>query len=198
MNISVNMDVRDVTRWVAKVHKKQIPFAASQALNDTAFQARTDVMDAMAKYLDRPTPWTKRGIRVNRASKRTLRAEVLILDNRWKYLKYQTKGGTRQPNNKAIAVPVEQRRNKYGNMTRGAVAKLLAKPNVFSGQVNGVPGIYQRVGGRNPRTKLLVYWVPVVEYEARFPFQKIVQQSVKKNFKKNFDRRLAAAIRSAR
>ena len=199
MQISIKTDVKKVSRYISGIHNRQVPFATSQALNDIAMMARKEVMDKMARYIDRPTPWTKKGIAYKRSNKRTLFAEVLILSNRWEYLKHQVEGGRRRPNNRAIAVPVNQRKNKYGNMTRGAVAKLLAQPNVYSGKVNGVPGIYKRVGGvRNPRVKLLVYWINEADYKKRFPFHKIVNQVVVRHFKQTFDRRLTAAIRSAK
>lgn len=199
MQISTQIEIKKVSRFIAGVHKKQIPFAAAQALNDTAAQARLEAMDKMARYIDRPTPWTKKGIIYKRANKRTLFAEVVILDNRWKYLKHQVQGGVRHPANRAIAVPVEQKRNQYGNMTRGAVNKLLANPNVFSGVVAGHAGIFKRMGGkRNPRLKMLVRWIPVAEYQARFPYHSIVRKSVQKTFTRNFSRRLTAAIRTAR
>lgn len=210
MKISVKADIKQVTKYLNNIQKKQIPYATSQALNDTAFHARQEVMDDLEKHLDRPTPWTKRGVRYGRSTKRKLVATVFFLNDRWDYIKYQVKGGSRTPERKAIPVPVGQRLNQYGNMTKGTITRLLSKPNVFSGEVNGVAGIwerghYSRTGkwstrgkSRSTSIRLLVAWVPVAEYQKRFPYHTIVEKSVRKTFIRNFNRRMAAALRTAK
>lgn len=193
MQISMKMEIKQVSRYISRVHKRQIPFAASQALNDSAFKAREKVMQAMSASLDRPTPWTKKGVIYKRSNKNNLTASVSITPERWKYLKYQVEGGSRQPAKKAIPVPVAMRRNKYGNMAKGGLQNLINSPKTFVGQIDGVGGVWDRKTGR-----LLVAFVSEATYEKKLAYHAIVRAAVRKNFKRDFDRRLAAAIRSAR
>ncbi len=193
MNISVKMDVQAVTRSLSNLQARQIPFATSQALNDTAIQARQQVIDKLDQYIDRPTPFTKRGFIYRRSSKSKLTAQVLILDNRWKYLKYQVRGGVRHPAGKAIPVGVAAKRNKYGNMGRNQLQTLINSSTSFVGEIDGVGGVWDRRTGR-----LLVAFVSKASYNANLPFYALVRAAVDKTFRRNFDRRMVAAIRSAR
>jgi len=65
----------------------------------------------------------------------------------------QATGGKRRAKRRAVGVPVNQRLDKYGNMPRGALKRALAKPDVFSGTVNGVAGVWQRPKRGRRRTK---------------------------------------------
>ena len=97
MEISVKFDVKKLTRSMSRLQRKQIPFATAGALNDTAFQAKKLAVKAMPRFLDRPTPATKKSLRVEKAKKTTLESKVYFLDWAWKYMRYQVVCGTRSP-----------------------------------------------------------------------------------------------------
>lgn len=60
--ISVKADVKEVTRWLTDIEKRQIPFATRLALMDTARHLASDVLPKdMQQIFDRPTQWTLRG-----------------------------------------------------------------------------------------------------------------------------------------
>lgn len=71
--ISVKADVKEVTRWLTDIEKRQIPFATRLALMDTAKHLASDVLPKdMQQIFDRPTQWTLRGsMRTSRAGKKT-------------------------------------------------------------------------------------------------------------------------------
>ena len=58
----------------------QVPFATMLALNSTAKQAQLDVQARMRQVFDRPTTWVINSLRVNRATKTNLFAEVEFKD----------------------------------------------------------------------------------------------------------------------
>lgn len=134
-----------------------------------AAQGAADALRAeMDVVLDRPVSFTKRGVRPFKASKRRLVSRVVILPKQWEYLRYQVKGGTRRPRQRAIAAPVAKnvRLNRAGNLPRGKVGELLGRPrtghkSVFSGVPRGsrfagaAPGIWERVGNKVPGQKKL-------------------------------------------
>ena len=131
-----------------------MPFAAALGINDALTLVRAKSPSVLERDLDRPTPFTKRGIFVQRASKGKLFGVVGFKDVQAGYLKLQVEGGERTPKGRALIVPVGQRLNKYGNIPRGAVARSVANSNVFAGKIKGRAGIYRR--NRSGRVKLLV------------------------------------------
>ncbi len=196
MRISIQSNLKKLTKNLNNIQKKQIPFATAKALTATAIEARAAAKKAMVSKLDRPTPWTVRGVLYEKATKHNLKSAVYIKDDRARYLKWQISGGTRKARNKALLIPGNIKLNKYGNLPRNRVAKLRAKDNVFSGKVDGVGGIYQRYKRKAP--KLLVSFEKQVKYGVKYPFGKIVKGSVRRNFEKNFSNALAQALKTAR
>lgn len=226
MNLSVKMDIKDAERHIWHINRRHIPYAVHQALNDTAFQALKAVRAQIVKLLHKPIPWTVRGVLVQKSrSKRDLSAAVFISVERWKYLQYQVEGGIRMKDNGGVvAIPTRfVKRNKYGNPVKSQRPKeLLKRPDVFSGTPVGggrPAGIYKRghavKTGRGKRggsrtvgaaatsghsTTLIPLYIykRTTSYRSRFPFRRIVVGLARNRFRRNFDRRLQAALRSAR
>ena len=79
----------------------------------------------MVKQLDRPAPFTVRGIHwqwANEAdyARGRLHSLVYIMDKQAEYLRLQIEGGTRTPSGRAIAVPTSNvELNKYGTLIGG-------------------------------------------------------------------------------
>src|SRR5437899_2045972 len=59
---------------------KQLAYATSQAVNETAFVARTDLQTEMQRVFDRPTPWIRRSIWVSTASPSRLELQIYPRD----------------------------------------------------------------------------------------------------------------------
>lgn len=200
IGLSIKADIDKATRWMMKIHKKQIPFATSLALNRTAVKVQKVEKARMVQDLDRPTRQTVNSVRVKRSNKRMLRSEVFLLPWSHAFLKYQIHGGTRAPRGITEAVPVSMRLNKFGNITgrrQGKLGKILNQPDKFSGTINGVAGIWQRGRGkqRNKKVKLLVAYEQVVSYRPRFPFYKYAVQTVNRTWRAQFRRAMRQAIR---
>ena len=220
MQISIESDVKELTKSLNRIQRKQIPFATSKALNTLAFDVRKTLQDGLDVYLDRPTPYTKRGVQVEKSTKKKLVAEVGFRSKSFgkgkgsttqaSYMKRQIEGGTRKARSKAIPVPVPKnlKTNKYGSIVRGKIQKLLAdKDKYFSGIPKGIsdaPGIWQRMPANSKRKKpggkirMVIAWEPKADYSKRFPFKRIVETTVRTNFSKRFDYELREALKTAR
>jgi hypothetical protein len=220
MQIDIRSDVKQLTKSLTRIQRKQIPFATSKALNNLAFDVRKSLQDGLDIHLDRPTPYTKRGVQVEKSTKKKLIAEVGFRSKTFgkgqgsvtqaEYMERQIKGGLRKPKGSAIPVPVPKnlKTNKYGNIVRGKINKLLAdKDKYFSGIPKGsndAPGIWQRMPANSKRKKqggkirMVIAWEPKAQYSARFPFKKIVEQTIRTNFRKRFDFALREALKTAR
>lgn len=109
---------------------------------------------------------------------------------------WQVEGGTRFPARRAIPVPIGVRLNKFGNMPRRKLQTLLSKPNVFSGKVKGVAGLWERK--RRGGVKLLVAYEPQARYRKRFPFHRIVDRHVQRTFDREFSKAFREAVDGAR
>lgn len=199
MQISVTHDLHKITKYLNNLQRQQIPFAASQAINDTAKDAQNALKVQATKKLDRPTRQTVNSFRVKYSNKRKLVGEVFILPWAYDYLKYQIEGGTRTTNRKrGTGIPTTNARlNQYGNIPNRKKG-LIKKKTQFAATIRGVSGIWERVGRGGQQVKLVVLFEKQVQYKARFPFHKIVQGVVKNKFIKHFDQRMRAALATAR
>jgi hypothetical protein len=152
--MDIRIDTTQLERNLAFA-KKQIPFATSKALNDTADAVAKRLTDQMDTHLDRPTPFTKRAFltgsgrfKGKRSTKRDLEAIIIADKIQNEYLALNVFGGVRTPKRKAIMVPTGKLgTNKYGNLPRSTQRQMVAeKGKFFKGNAahNLDPGIYRR------------------------------------------------------
>jgi hypothetical protein len=198
MQISVSSNINKVARQLSREAKTQIPFATASAINNTAFSVRKAVQVQLPKYIDRPTPYTVRGVRVDKAKKTLLQGSVFFIPRVAEYMWYQVEGGTRRASKKWIAVPTGNvKLNKYGNVPRSK--KGLIKTNrQFIGKINETTGVWQGGTRAEPRIKLLHKFVKQAQYKRRFPFYKISQGLINSQFDKEFAKAFNRAMATRR
>ncbi len=200
IEIDVVDNIDRVVRFWHQLERREVPFASAKALTFTARDAATVEREGLDEVFRQPTPWTRRGIRYTPATKAEQIATVFVMPQQGQYLSPYV-FGLRQPGTaggERVARPVNQRVNRYGNLTRGTVRRLLVRPNTFAGRVNGVDGIWQRAGGRrNPRRKLLVAFDRRQAVRRRYMWQDRVAQTVFERHPEHFIAALRDALRSA-
>ena len=188
----VKGDMKRITKHLSKMQKKQIPFAAAQAINATLFDVMKAEKVQLPKKLDKPTPFTMKAFKINKAKKTELVGDIHITPERWKYLKYVVEGGTRTDN---IGVPTKNAKlNKYGNIPMRRKG-LIKKKNQYIATIGSVSGVWERT---KSGTKLIVAFEKSVTYEKQFPFKKIADGVARKKFQRNFKRSLSRALATAR
>lgn len=197
----LSVDLKSFKRDLDKIAKKQVPFAVAMALNDTAEDVQADWKGDLELDLDRPTPFTLKGIYRRRASKRNQVAKVGFKPVQSGYLVLQMKGGTRRPKGRALIVPAGARLNKYGNMPRGAVGKAAAKASTFVAGRNGrgqhlKAGIYERK--RGGKIKMLMSFKSKARYQRRLDLMPTAERSVQRVFPGHFATRFRAAMVTAK
>jgi hypothetical protein len=133
--IKISVDSKALMKSLDKLKKEQFPFAMATALNATAERLKKAEQTNMKKIIDRPTPFTVNSVGMRKAHKGRLEARVYIKPIAETYLLPYEFGGTNKLNSKALLKPVDQAVNKYGNLPRNQIAKLLADPDVFAGSV---------------------------------------------------------------
>lgn len=189
--------------------EKNLRFAIARGLTNTAKFAAEKLGQQLPTIFDRPTPFTQRAIGITSATKATMQATVFVRNAQAQYLTMQEQGGIRAPRpGSPINIPVAQRINQYGNISRGAIARQKQKCSVFVANGKGKtkhlpPGLYERLGNRKTkglgsrrgakvttgrgkqktRVKLLVAFERQAKYQPRFRFQertiKIAQANVR-------------------
>lgn len=145
---SLTFDLREFERNMTDAERRQMPYAVMLTLNDVAFGGRKAVQGQMEGDLDRPTPYAKRGVVVDKATKRDLEAKVVIYGDRAArgglpaayFLGPQVHGGRRSlkafekqlaargflPRGH-VAVPAKrQKLDRYGNISQAQLNKILS------------------------------------------------------------------------
>lgn len=198
-------NIADVRRQFRTLTKSQVPFATALALNDTAADGKLAAEDAMRDELDRPTPFTQRGLYQGRASKDRLQAVVGFRAIQGGYMRKQIEGGVREPEGRALLIPKAIRLNQYGNMARRAVAQAMGRGTTFvasrgKGKTGHLrPGIYRRDGRKGAKKlSLMVAFADRARYGKRFDFRGAVLERARQVYRAHFARRLNEALRTAR
>jgi len=211
MQITISDNMKEVAKTLDSKYKRQIPFAASQALNDVAMFARKEAnRQTDKKFEGGATGYTKRAFFYRRANKMNLLAEVFLRDSH-SYLEKQIEGGTERPDHKTILTSTyKSKLNKYGNFTRGRLQQMINdKSKYFNGEPKGHPewgaGIWERYGRKTKsggqRIRKVGAYIDEAKYKKRFPFYRIVSgivESRTRGFTARFEERLASAVRTAR
>ena len=203
--------------------QKQVEFAASKALNATG-KAVADAMPAeIEKVIDRPTPFTKRGVRVLRyANKGKLETTVGFATAQARYMRWQIEGGTRNPGPAGLKIPAAINVDAFGNIPKGMIAKLIAvarkegklakatarrvkvsnKVELFYGDPKdqtGKPwprGIYKVTNGQ--LIPLVIFPVTAASYRPRLDFPRIAERIVNREWPRQFEIAMANALSTAR
>ena len=201
--INVETDIKKAAKMLKRVGERNLPLAIAQSLTATAAHLRKVQQSTLPKYIDRPTPWTKKGIFYKRADWRdyrrgTLYASVYVDKDRADYLKFQVFGGRRLPKKRAVVVPgLKTRLNKYGNLSKKFIQTQLAKENTYIDKINGTAGLYQRQ--KSGRLKLLVLFADDANYKPnRWPFYKISKRIVARELPKQVNKAVRRALNKGR
>jgi len=216
MRINIKSNIKEVTKGLSSIQKKQVPFATMLALNDTAFALHKTYKAQTKQKFDNPTPFTQKGFRVDKAKKTELTAVVYVDKKREDYMELQVDGGTRRPKRASIVVPSNKNTTgitQYasGNITKGAMNKIKKnKKKYFFGVPkggNGTEGIWERYGrtstnsSSGARIRQVAKLTKTAKYKALYPFESIgngIAFSRRNGFDANFAKRLRYALRTAK
>jgi hypothetical protein len=197
MFISVENDFWRFRQKLDDLSKRQIPFAAAGALNDTAKLIKAEITRALPSIFDRPTPFTMRAIGIKAARKNNLQATVFVKDRQAAYLHLEETGGTRAPEpHRPVDIPVDLQRDRYGGIGQGTLRRLRGRKDVFFAEIKGVRGFWQR--GPMHSLRLLVAVKPRATYHPRFGFHPKARTLAQQGFARFLPTRLAEALRTAK
>lgn len=215
MDIKVDAETEALTKWLDATQRKHLPSVYRNALNETAFETMKQLKTDLPKYIDRPTPFTTKGIQYGRAEKTKLVAKVGFASKNFgkrpagattypaDYMHRLTYGGTRTPTRTATPVPTKHyKTNKFGNIKRNDISKFLGNDKkYFSGIPKGMhnpesAGIWKRMGrGGRKNIVMVIAWEKSTKYSAIYPFGQQVSTAVRKKFKGIFYKHMNDVLR---
>ncbi|MBF0140110.1 MAG: hypothetical protein HQL74_07505 [Magnetococcales bacterium] len=143
---SVKFDDSALNKAFAKI-EKQMQFAASMALTETAKAIQAEVRQELPKKFTIRTGWIAKGIQVKAATKSNLVAKVVVKDE---FMALQEEGGMKQSiTGKALGVPIGARPNPLST-TRPSMfpGALLKKTGYFIAPITG-KSLTARSEGKN-------------------------------------------------
>jgi len=153
--MSARINIKGLDKLSARLSdmaRRQIPFAASKAINDVANDVRTAVQAEMQKVFDRPTPYVIRSVQVRLSNKRELVAKVAMVipghavgDNAPSSVRPQVGGGSRKikgseahliaagilPPGKYLMPATGAKRDMFGNVPPSEYVRILSDLQAF-------------------------------------------------------------------
>lgn len=147
--IELNMNTADFEEFLRNLNElevRQLPFALSKALTQSAIDSRNHTRDQMRKIFDRPRPYTINSMLISAARKDRLEAKVYYDETKdhgtpaSEYLKPNTFGGARLPkksetqlrkagvigDNEFIIPSAAVPRDQYGNARTSEIIRILS------------------------------------------------------------------------
>lgn len=145
MRISIKTNIAEITKDLTRTQKKQIPFAASQTLNQLAFdltkrQGKGEIGKATATTFDKKrgkgsTPFTQRNFFFEKSTKENLTAWVFWDIKNADYMKFQVAGVQGSQRRQHLELRPSTQANTLTLMetlkTARSVRCLKIKPNSF-------------------------------------------------------------------
>ncbi len=193
VNIVVKDNIKEFTRNLSAIQKKQIPFATSKAINDVAIDAQNKIVEKITRtFSNRKKWWLKQqptGIKVKFSKKTDLKASVFT---KAYFAEIQEKGGTKTPKTSGnLAIPTNYVPKKY-RTSHGAKDMINERQKVFKNS----KGVFRRQG----KNKVQLMWSlsRTAQVKPRFEFYKTAESAVKQSFRRHFEQRLKQALATAK
>jgi hypothetical protein len=208
-SLSVKSDVKQLTRHLDKIQKKQVPFATARALTWTVKEMQADIIHKIPNIFNTTRKWwlarQPTGIKIKPAKKNDLVATVF---SQAYFLRLQEYGGIKLPfRGRGLLVP-SPLVPKYGRKAGGAKKVMAGKKVLRAGgrsggdpvvhAPSGTRGVFRRKGkARLPIERLYAY-TPSAHILPRFGFRRMAAHKARQRFAANFHKSLAMALKTAR
>ena len=195
MEISVKDNVNEFIKRLDSVQRRQIPFATSQAINDTAVKGQEAVVKGIKiRFNSRKKWWVKgnrkTGIRVNFSSKKKIPMVASVYTNAY-FAKIQEEGGIKKATSgTSLAIPTTKAPKSLKRSD--GVKRALSKSNVYVSQ----KGVFRRMA--KGKVKPLFTWAKVANIKPAFKFEITMRTAVNRWMPINFRKRLKKALATAK
>lgn len=147
----ITLDVRglaEIQRALRGLAEGQIPYAMMMAINSTAYQVMQAERAEIKRVFDRPTPFVQRGVRYDKATKKTLTATVYVAPEAGQALIAHVEGVPRKaktyealmrnagvlPPGRYVVPGAGAKLDRYGNIDSDQLAAILTSLGLLSAQ----------------------------------------------------------------
>ena len=193
MKIKIQHDLKKFEKDISRLFRKQIPYAASRALNDTAFDVRKNTIEKVwPQAVDvKAKGFARSAFRVKTSDKYNLEAAVYarfgdeIFDR-------NIKGRVHIPYGRHLAVPMDDALTPTGRIKRAA---RINDPSLFKAKMGNTLGLWRRT---RKGLQLMYVLKPRVPTPRAFRFYEEAENTVRRRFPRHFRRRFRQALRTAR
>jgi len=156
LELKLTTDIPEKIGKLALLTEKQFRYAVAQAMTDSAKAGQKAITNSMARYIDRPTPFTTKSTYVSFANPNRMRAEVGFKQfatkgtPAGKYLSAMARGGDRSHKRSEsvlrgagaigrgqfIVPRREWQGDPYGNVPRGTMSMVLSQLKAYQGSLS--------------------------------------------------------------
>lgn len=226
ITLDIKSELPKAILWTDAI-TKQLPFAVSQAINQTAYDTRIALNEATPRFFDRPNRFTQTAFLFTKSTKRDLEATVYANDqqgrDRARYLRFGIAGGARPQKGferKFLAEVVGTRTipsgaelvptslvklNSSGDVSLSTIKRIQAGLNTKG---NGSFFIGTPKGGnrrpgiyRRSKGQLFPYFLAIdhrAQYRPRFPMEAIGHATIQRSFGDYLRSNLERAVANAK
>ncbi len=191
MDFLVKDNIKEFTKDLDNIQKKQIPFATALSLTKTATACQEEIQKQIPQKFNVTKKWWLKqqptGIKITPAKKDNLKAKVYT--NAY-FADIQEEGGVKTPKTHRLAVPSKAVAKKYRKS--GGARELLDQKNVFKNK----SGIFKKIG----KTKLVLLYVLAKQavIKKRFGFKEMAHKKALEVFATKFKEALERALQTMR
>ncbi|MGC1550832.1 MAG: hypothetical protein WA777_20105 [Rhodanobacter sp.] len=194
-----------MSKQLTAMARKQIDFAAAQAINTLAKRVKVAEAGQIKATFKHPKPFTVNSVAVKGATKASLTAVVYVKPIAAKYLAPYEDGGSHVLPGSALLNPKNIRLDQYGQLTRATLKRLKSMPNVFIGPVKtahgSVNGVWQRIKaskGKPAHLKLLIRFGDALPVNKRLNFGSTAKKVIDRGLVKAFSDAMTKAMATAK
>ncbi|MGC0371853.1 MAG: hypothetical protein DGJ47_000554 [Rickettsiaceae bacterium] len=192
--ISIETNIKEVSKNLDHLQRKQLPFASSKALNKIAVKSQDEIIKMIPTVFNNRKKWygknQKTGVKVRFSNKYELVAAVFT---RAYFAKIQEEGGVKLPySGNSLAVPMKDIARRF--YKSNALKKERDNGRIFKSRSGR--HILRRVGKK--QVKKLYSLVPHANVRARFGFVKTAHTVFHRRFEKIFYEQLEYALKTAK
>lgn len=197
MVLKVSSNIKETERTLQRWQRRQIPFAASLALNNTAFVTRKYVVErlwpnAFPRARNKRFPGVM--FRVQKSTKRRLQSQVFDRLDR-AFVDNHIEGRPKRPfRSSALAVPINVKRTASGKISARRQPENI--PNSFERDYGRGPAIWQRQ--RNGKLKLMYSLKQQTPVRASFQFYRLGLRRADQAWRQEFPKAIQRALSTAR
>lgn len=201
MNLIVDSNITDFTKWLSRQQKRHLPKALAKTLTYTAQDAQAEIIEGVqARFKNRKKWWVKGspvGIKIDGADMKKGKYESRVYTNAY-FAELQEEGGVKIPyKGKGFLIPTELT-PAYGRQSGGSKRLLNTKKILrHGGRATGSPiwtmnsgkrGVFRRRGNKRLPLDLMYNYRSSAVIRPRLRFIQTARNYAEKNFLKKFIR----------